>query len=61
MLRDRGFVVPSSCELGVCGSCVCNYRDGTVIHRDSVLSLADRQEKMTPCISRARVAVTIEI
>ena len=61
VLRANGFIMPSSCELGVCGACVCGYRDGTVIHRDSLLSLADRQDKMTPCVSRARVAVTLEL
>ncbi len=61
ILRGNGFVMPSSCELGVCGACICGYRDGTVIHRDSVLSLADRQDKLAPCVSRARVAVTLEL
>lgn len=61
VLRANGFIMPSSCELGVCGACVCGYRDGIVIHRDSVLSLADRQDKMTPCVSRARVGVTLEL
>lgn len=61
VLRANGFTMPSSCELGVCGACVCGYRDGTVIHRDSLLSLADRQDKMTPCVSRARVGVTLAL
>lgn len=61
VLRDEGFVLPSSCELGVCGACVCDYRNGTVIHRDSVLSLSDRQDKLTPCVSRARVGVTLDL
>ncbi len=30
VLRAQGFALPSSCELGVCGSCACNYRDGIV-------------------------------
>lgn len=61
VLRGEGLVMPSSCELGVCGACICGYRNGTVIHRDIVLSLADRQEKMTPCVSRARVGVTLDL
>ncbi|MES1926500.1 PDR/VanB family oxidoreductase [Salinisphaera sp. T31B1] len=61
VLRDHGYSMPSSCELGVCGACICEYRDGQVIHRDSVLSLADRQHRMTPCISRARCRVTLDI
>ena len=61
VLRDNGFVMPSSCELGVCGSCVCGYRDGVVIHRDSMLPVAARQDRMAPCVSRARVAVTLDL
>ncbi|SDB64501.1 PDR/VanB family oxidoreductase [Belnapia rosea] len=61
VLRERGFALPSSCELGVCGSCVCGYRDGIVIHRDSVLPVSARQDRMTLCVSRARVSVTVEL
>ena len=55
VLRAHGFVMPSSCELGVCGSCICKYHDGVVIHRDAVISLPQRQDHMTPCVSRAAV------
>ncbi len=61
VLRSSGRSVPSSCELGVCGSCVCGYRDGTVIHRDAVIPLAARQDRLAPCVSRARVAVTLDL
>jgi ferredoxin-NADP reductase len=60
-LRDNGFIVPSSCELGVCGSCECGYRDGVVIHRDKSLPVGRRQDRMLPCVSRARVSVTLDI
>lgn len=61
VLREQGYPMPSSCELGVCGACVCTYKEGVVIHRDSVLSPVERQSAMTPCISRARGSVTIDI
>lgn len=61
VLRRHGFAMPSSCEIGVCGSCECGYRDGTVIHRDVVLPVAKRQDRMMPCVSRARVGVTLEL
>ena len=61
VLRSSGRFVPSSCELGVCGSCVCGYRDGTVIHRDTVIPLAERQDRLAPCVSRARVGVTLDL
>lgn len=61
VLRDHGFATASSCELGICGTCICGYRDGVVIHRDVVLPVASRQDRMTPCVSRARVAVTLDL
>ena len=61
VLRGEGFALPSSCELGVCGSCECRYREGVVIHRDSVLSVGARQDRMMLCVSRARVQVTLDL
>ncbi len=61
VLREEGFVLPSSCELGVCGSCECGYSDGTVIHRDKVLKTSARQNRMMLCVSRARVSITVEL
>jgi ferredoxin-NADP reductase len=61
VLRDHGISLPSSCELGVCGSCVCGYRDGSVIHRDVVIPLNARQDRIAPCVSRARVSVTLDL
>jgi vanillate O-demethylase ferredoxin subunit len=61
VLRANGLATVSSCELGVCGSCVCGYRGGRVIHRDVVLPLASRQDRMTPCVSRAHVSVTLDL
>jgi vanillate O-demethylase ferredoxin subunit len=61
MLRRHGVAMPSSCEIGVCGSCECGYRGGTVIHRDVVLPVAKRQDRMMPCVSRARGTVTLDL
>jgi ferredoxin-NADP reductase len=61
VLRAHGLATASSCELGVCGSCVCGYRSGRVIHRDVVLPLASRQDRMMPCVSRAHVSVTLDL
>ena len=61
VLRAHGLATVSSCELGVCGTCVCGYRNGTVIHRDVVLPLASRQDRMTLCVSRAHVSVTLDL
>jgi len=61
ILRDNGFQLPSSCELGVCGSCECGYRDGVVIHRDSVLGIAARKDRLMLCVSRAHGGVTLAL
>ena len=61
VLHEHGFTLSSSCEMGVCGSCECGYLDGTVIHRDSALPLSKRQDRMMPCVSRARVGVTLAL
>jgi ferredoxin-NADP reductase len=61
VLRAHGLATVSSCELGVCGSCVCGYVEGRVIHRDVVLPLASRQDRMMPCVSRAHVSVTLDL
>jgi ferredoxin-NADP reductase len=61
ILRARGLDLPSSCELGVCGACECRYLDGFVIHRDSVLDITARQDRMMLCVSRARGSVTLDL
>ena len=61
VLREAGFSMPSSCELGVCGACECGYRAGTVIHRDVVLEPAARRNRMMPCVSRAAGRVVLAL
>ena len=61
VLRQHGFLLPSSCESGVCGSCECGYRDGVVLHRDMILPVAKRQDRLMLCVSRARVGVTLDL
>jgi ferredoxin-NADP reductase len=54
-VRDAGVDVLSSCEDGICGTCITSVVDGEVIHRDSVLSRAERDSGkiMALCVSRA--------
>ncbi len=61
VLRAHGLMLPSSCELGVCGACEFGYHGGVVIHRDSVLGVGARQDRVMLCVSRARVAVTLNL
>jgi len=61
VLRAHGVGLPSSCEFGICGACACRYLEGAVIHRDSVLDMTARQDRMILCVSRARVNVTLDL
>ena len=61
VLRENEFALPSSCEMGVCGSCECGYRDGIVLHRDKVLPTSKRQDRLMLCVSRARVSITLDL
>ena len=61
ILRENDFIMPSSCEMGLCGSCECGYRDGVVLHRDKVLATSKRQDRLMLCVSRARVSVTLDL
>ena len=55
-LNACGARVASSCEEGLCGTCLTNVLDGEIDHRDSVLSDAQRAEGrlMLVCVSRSR-------
>lgn len=61
VLRDNGFQIASSCEIGVCGSCESRYRSGTVIHRDVVLDAEARSTRMLLCVSRATDNVVLDL
>ncbi|MCE9657009.1 MAG: cytochrome P450/oxidoreductase [Burkholderiales bacterium] len=54
-LRAANIDVRSDCEEGLCGSCEVPVLAGTVDHRDSVLTRAERDanSKMMACCSRA--------
>ena len=56
VLGREGFDVPSSCREGTCATCETNVVDGTVDHRDSVLSEDEKEsgKTMMICVSRAR-------
>jgi vanillate O-demethylase ferredoxin subunit len=53
-----GCDIPTSCEQGVCGTCLVNVLAGEPDHRDFYLTEAERQSNtmMLACCSRARSA-----
>ena len=55
-LEKAGVVVPSSCEQGVCGTCLTRVISGTPDHRDQYL-LPEEQaagDQFLPCCSRSK-------
>ncbi|MBT2273895.1 PDR/VanB family oxidoreductase [Rhodococcus qingshengii] len=54
-VTDAGADVLSSCEDGICGTCMTTVLSGTPDHRDSVLSAKERTagDCMLVCVSRA--------
>jgi vanillate O-demethylase ferredoxin subunit len=56
VLRCNGIAIESSCEEGVCGTCLTHVRGGEPDHRDSFLSESERAscDKMLVCVSRAK-------
>jgi vanillate O-demethylase ferredoxin subunit len=58
VLRDAGFVIDSSCEQGICGTCRVGVLAGEPDHRDQTLSDVERASNtvLCACVSRARSA-----
>jgi vanillate O-demethylase ferredoxin subunit len=56
VLAEAGVVVPTSCEQGVCGTCLTRVIEGVPDHRDSYLTPEEQAagDQFTPCCSRAR-------
>ncbi len=54
-LAAAGVDLPTSCEQGVCGTCLTRVLGGTPEHRDSYLTEEERarNDQMLPCCSRA--------
>lgn len=56
LLREHGIDIPTSCEEGVCGTCLTRVLEGEPDHRDVFLSKKERarNDQMLPCCSRAK-------
>jgi vanillate O-demethylase ferredoxin subunit len=62
-LEHAGIEVPFGCRAGSCGTCEVEVLAGKIIHRDTVLSAAERAEgkKMMACVSRGEGSLTLEL
>lgn len=56
VLDEAGIAIESSCEQGVCGTCVTRVLMGVPEHRDAFLTASEQaaNDRFTPCCSRAR-------
>lgn len=56
VLDEAGIAIESSCEQGICGTCVTRVLKGIPEHRDTFLTEAEHaaNDRFTPCCSRAR-------
>jgi len=56
VLREEGIDIETSCEQGVCGTCVARVLDGIPEHHDCFLTSQEqaRGECMAVCVSRSK-------
>ena len=60
-LTRVGITVPTSCENGVCGSCLTPVLDGTPDHRDLVLTDGEKasNDRIAVCCSRSKTKTLV--
>lgn len=60
-LCANGIEVPTSCEKGVCGTCLTRVIEGVPDHKDLFLTPAEQaaNDQFLPCCSRAKSAVLV--
>ena len=60
-LAAEGIIVPTSCEQGVCGTCLTNVLEGVPDHRDMYLSDDEKNSNQVflPCCSRSKSKMLI--
>lgn len=56
ILQEEGFSLPSTCQMGSCGTCETGVLQGVPDHRDHILNEAERasNKSMMICCSRAK-------
>jgi len=60
-LARHGIAIPTSCEQGVCGTCLTRVIEGEPDHRDLFQSDEERarNDQFTPCCSRAKTSLIV--
>ncbi len=60
-LAEHGITIETSCEQGICGTCLTGLIGGTPDHRDVFLTDEERaaEDKILPCVSRAASDVLV--
>ena len=52
-IRGLGIEVDASCEGGICGACRVHWLEGPPVHRDLILSDAEREHDVMVCVCSA--------
>jgi vanillate O-demethylase ferredoxin subunit len=62
-LERHGVGIPVSCEQGICGTCVTRVISGDIEHLDGFFTAAERArgDQMTPCCSRGRGTLVLDL
>jgi ferredoxin-NADP reductase len=60
-LRQSGQDIASSCEHGICGTCLVRVLKGKPLHRDGVMTDEMRKTFVAPCISRAKEKLVLDL
>lgn len=60
-LRSADINIPHRCRRGVCGECVTRYTAGDPLHNDMYLQQSQHPTHITPCVSRARTTLTLDL
>ena len=54
VLRENDIWVDTSCEEGICGTCLTRYLEGEPEHRDMILDEDDREDYVLICCARSK-------
>ncbi|MES2416058.1 MAG: PDR/VanB family oxidoreductase [Pseudomonadota bacterium] len=61
VLKDNGIEILTSCEQGVCGTCITRVLEGEIDHRDMYFTDEEKEanDQFTPCCSRSKSPVLV--